>query len=750
MPVNDGSNIRITPFTPMQMPDMAREMSSLLTAMRRASGGGGRGKGDYLFNPLTKKYEWVPGADSKTRAANLLAQNAAAVQDAWNNPKDKNAQAIQEKLKTFGASSVERQAQIIDDIRKNDIPKLAGGLGWDGQAFIAGPLADLVKQQKEGQKAIDETGALDTLWDSARIGWRNFTDSLADLGASADEQITRATERQKYVENVQAENAALRNRARRINEGADFFDRFGWDELAASTGEFLGENAATLGAAIAGGGIGGLVARGLGMGARAAQAANYTGQALAGIVPGAAQQLGASTNEILSNKDLSLDQKREALEDSYGPSTVFGAAMGAAVLPFGQMMNRGIANAWRRAGLGDSEVAKFVKARRAGDAIPGDLMTWDDAWIAARNADRAAENAIINGGIKGRLGQQFRDSVTEGAVLGGIGQVGTNAIVGNPLLDNVAGATIGGAIGGSLFTPFNRRDPYRVDAEAAPNAALRRDNFLPNSDYAAISSAAGDAEYNRIFPSPTPRTTYSPQATVENIGEFGFAPPASGVLRRQAGYNIDPVFSPDLINSASAPVAKAVSAEKPIPYYTPVRRPGSRSYLSAMRQPISNDPRAAQLWSETPPDTGTTGVPNVIANAFNYTLMVFLVPCVLRLYNLLHSPLLRNLLLRNLLLRSNLYVLFQPGRQNVPVRSRRVPMSSHCATIFLQVKRTLLPLPAKSSAVRKSCASCNAERWPPSRITCLIWIWRAATSKDSKSVPASAVLPKSRKLSTCC
>ena len=614
MPVNDGSNIRITPFTPMEMPNMAREMSSLLTAMRRASGGGGRGKGDYLFNPLTKKYEWVPGADSKTRAANLLAQNAAAVQDAWNNPKDKNAQAIQEKLKTFGASSVERQAQIIDDIRKNDIPKLAGELGWDGQAFIAGPLADLVKQQKEGQKAIDETGALDTLWDSARIGWRNFTDSLADLGASADEQITRATERQKYVENVQAENAALRNRARRINEGADFFDRFGWDELAASTGEFLGENAATLGAAIAGGGIGGLVARGLGMGARAAQAANYTGQALAGIVPGAAQQLGASTNEILSNKDLSLDQKREALEDSYGPSTVFGAAMGAAVLPFGQMMNRGIANAWRRAGLGDSEVAKLVKARRAGEPIPGDLMTWDDAWIAARNADRAAENAIINGGIKGRLGQQFKDSVTEGAVFGGIGQVGTNAIVGNPLLDNVAGATIGGAIGGSLFTPFNRRDPYRVDAEAAPNAALRRDNFLPNSDYAAISSAAGDAEYNRIFPSPTPRTTYSPQATVENTGEFGFAPPASGVLRRQAGYNIDPVFSPDLINSASAPVAKAVSAERPIPYYTP------RSYLSAMRQPISNAPRAAQLWSETPPDTGTTGVPNAIANAFNYTL----------------------------------------------------------------------------------------------------------------------------------
>ena len=616
MPVNDGSNIRITPFTPMEMPNMAREMSSLLTAMRRASGGGGRGKGDYLFNPLTKKYEWVPGADSKTRAANLLAQNAAAVQDAWNNPKDKNAQAIQEKLKTFGASSVERQAQIIDDIRKNDIPKLAGGLGWDGQAFIAGPLADLVKQQKEGQKAIDETGALDTLWDSARIGWRNFTDSLADLDASADEQITRATERQKYVENVQAENAALRNRARRINEGADFFDRFGWDELAASTGEFLGENAATLGAAIAGGGIGGLVARGLGMGARAAQAANYTGQALAGIVPGAAQQLGASTNEILSNKDLSLDQKREALEDSYGPSTMFGAAMGAAVLPFGQMMNRGIANAWRRAGLGDSEVAKLVKAHRAGEPLPANASgSWSNALANARRADMEAENAIINGGIRGRLGQQFRDSVAEGAAFGGIGQLGTNAIVGNPLLDNVAGATLGGAIGGSLFTPFNRRDPYAtVGTVLSPSAPV-----TPGRVETRVASTPGEYGFAPSGLSRTEGQFY--QQAVNGQTDFdAFLSPfnidrntAATPEQVQAFYNISGIPSAGIVQRGNAGTPAPLRME---PTPQPVNR--GPSLFDVMRQSVLNDPRAAQLWAQTPPNTAATGAtPGTIGNAFN-------------------------------------------------------------------------------------------------------------------------------------
>lgn len=617
MPVNDGSNIRITPLQPMRLPDMARETSSLLTAMRRASGGGGggRGRGDIVFNPLTKKYEWIPGADTKTRLANMAAQNAEALRRVWNDPNNANAKAIQEKLKDFNSSSVERQAQILDDIRQNDIPKLASGLGWDGQAFVNGPFAELVNQQKTNQKAVDETGALDTLWDSARIGWRNFTDSLADLGSSADEQITRATERQKYVEGIQAENAALRNRARRINEGADFTDRFGWDELAATTGEFLGENAATFGAALAGGGIGGLIARGVGAGARAAQALNYGGQAVAGIVPGAAQQLGASTNEILNNKDLSLDQKREALEDSYGPSTMFGAAMGAAVLPFGQMMNRGIANAWRRAGLGDSEVAKLVKARRAGEALPANANgSWSNALANARRADMEAENAIINGGIKGRLGQQFRDSVAEGAAFGGIGQIGTNAIVGNPLLDNVAGATIGGAIGGSVFTPFNRRDPY---ASIAP----------------VLSPSA---------PVTTGRVESRVAATP---GEFGFAP--SGLSRTEGQFYqqavngqtaFDSFLSPINIDRSTAATPEQVqaftnisgipsagivqrgNAGTPAPLrMEPTPQPANRgpSLFDVMRQSILNDPRAAQLWSQTPPNTRVTGAtPGTIGNAF--------------------------------------------------------------------------------------------------------------------------------------
>lgn len=481
MPVNDGSNIRLTPLQPMRLPDMAREASTLLTAMRRASGGGGEGKGAKLFNPVTKQFEFIPGGSEKEREANLQRLIASQLAGAFTDGKTDASKSINAKLKKFGESSVERQAQIIEDIRRNDIPALAQQIGIDGQLFTDGPLGNLVEQQKNNAKAVDKTGTFDIFWDSIRRGGRTFADGLADIFSDSQEQMARANARQEYFKELEAENAYLRNRTRRQEEGAGFLDRLSGGEVLASMGEFLGQNAPTLAATVAGGALGAGLAGAAGASVRAG---SILGQAIPGAITGAGGQIGTVGDAIMSDPNLTDTQKQEALADAKAPAALFGGALGAAVLPVGQMARRGLSNLRANMGRGSSNVADVVRAQRAGEAIPNGALTWDDALSNARRADMLAENEIIRGGLGGRWRQQMADSVLEGMGFSGLGQIGTNVITGNDLTDNLGSAIAGGAFGSMLFTPFNRRTPYsdaqipaeRIAPEVLPAVAGPRQN----------------------------------------------------------------------------------------------------------------------------------------------------------------------------------------------------------------------------------------------------------------------------------
>ena len=482
MPVNDGSNIRLTPLQPMRLPDMAHEASTLLTAMRRATGGGGgEGKGARLFNPVTKQFEFIPGGSEKEREANLQRLITSQLAGAFTNGKTDASKSINVKLKKFGESSVERQAQIIEDIRRNDIPALAQQTGIDGQLFTDGPLKGLVEQQKTNARAVDDTGAFDIFWDSIRRGGRTFADGLADIFSDSQEQMARANARQKYFKELEAENAYLRNRTRRQEEGAGFLDRLSGGEVLASMGEFLGENAPTMAATVAGGALGAGLAGAVGTSVRAG---SIFGQMVPGAITGAGGQIGAVGDAIMSDPNLTDAQKQEALDDAKIQAGLFGGALGAAVLPVGQMARRGLSNLRANMGRGGSKVAEVVRAQRAGEAIPGGALTWEDALSNARRADMLAENEIIRGGLGGRWRQQMADSMLEGMGFAGLGQVGTNALTGNDLTENLGSAIAGGAFGGMLFTPFNRRTPYsdaqipaeRVAPEVLPAVAGPRQN----------------------------------------------------------------------------------------------------------------------------------------------------------------------------------------------------------------------------------------------------------------------------------
>lgn len=528
MPVNDGSNIRITPFTPMEMPNMAKEVSSLFSAMKRASGGGGGLGGEIMFNPVTNKFERIPGGSFKERQLNMNAMNDMRVQAAWNNSENKNVQAIQKKLQDFENASVERKNQIIDDIRRNDIPKLANDSGIDGRAFIAGPLKDLEQRQQEAAQQVAKTGALDVLWDSARIGLRNFTDSLADLGSNAQEQAARANARQQYIEQVRNENAYLQNSARRQAEGADFMDRFSGREVLAAAGEFAGQNIPTFGAMALGGAIGGALGGAIGLGARGA---TMVGQAIPGFITGAGQQMTASVDAILSDTTKTTEQKMQELEDAQTSSRLFGGALGAVVMPVGQGIRRAVSEGLANRGIGGSQVAQAIRNQRAGKALPNEVTSWDEALTNARRADIEAENALIRSRRLARFRQQAADSALEGTLFGAAGQLGTNVIADDPITTNMGAATLGGLVGGLGFTPFNRRTlrdvpdrVYNPNVPITPAGSTLYGPRVRTNDTARLndllsSGTWSDRDASIALP---PRTTiaFGPDSVQPN--EFGF------------------------------------------------------------------------------------------------------------------------------------------------------------------------------------------------------------------------------------
>lgn len=584
MPVNDGSNIRITPFQPFEIPDAARQASSLLTAMRRASGGGGggaggMGRGEWLIDSKTGQPYFVPGRTAFGIKQNEPAARSLRAQAAWNGQYDAN-KTIREKLQGFDTASVERKKQIIDDIRQNDIPKLEQQSGVNGADIIAAGLAPLEQQRQQAAKAVAQTGSFDVLWDAARTGLRNFTDSIADLGSNAQEQAARANARQQYIEQVRNENAYLQNSARRQAEGADFMDRFSGREVLAAAGEFAGQNIPTFGAMALGTAIGGPIGAAAGLGTRVG---SIVGAMIPGAATGAAQQMTVSVDAILSDPTKTTEQKMQELEDAQVSSRAFGGALGAVVMPVGQGIRRAVSSGLANRGIGGSQVAQTVRNQRAGKALPDDYLTWDAARAGARRADIEAENALIRGRSLARFRQQAADSALEGTLFGAVGQLGTNVIAGDPLGTNMGAATFGGAVGGLGFTPFNRRTLRTVpdnrfvagvDVPVGAPTDVNQQNVV-------------DAAWNAYDPNRA--TPYAGVPGMDTVGpwsapggpsEFGFGPD----IFNDIGYTWrQGVRTPDTIRDARF-------EERPVPDWAQQAR--EQAYIQSVQQQFAPRPAA--------------------------------------------------------------------------------------------------------------------------------------------------------------
>lgn len=305
----------------------------------RLAGGGGGGNGlsakdgawEWELDPNTPsgvRQIFVPGKTEKERA-----RNKALFQTAQFNKTFQNDPTVQEKLAGLSGKSIDAQAKTIEDIRKNDLPRLFGD-DRQAQRAIESVLKPQIDRINEGRKAIKEEGMLSTLWDSLRIGTKKTLTGLQEIGE--DEQTKRQlnAELQAEVQNIVDRNPYLKEQRLREQEGQGFWERSeGVGGLVQNALNWAGEDptaAATIGASAA-------LAPLTGGASLAARIAATAVPAAIGSVIGAGTEGAEFVERTVNDPNLTEEQKSRALEEGFGTAATTGAAFGGLTIPVGRV-----------------------------------------------------------------------------------------------------------------------------------------------------------------------------------------------------------------------------------------------------------------------------------------------------------------------------------------------------------------------------------------------------------------------------
>lgn len=306
----------------------------------KLAGGGGGGRGGLSAKDGAVEWEldpnspngvrqiFVPGKTEKERA-----RNKALFQTAQFNKTFQNDPAVQEKLAGLSGKSIDAQAKTIEDIRKNDLPRLFGD-DRQAQRAIESVLKPQIDRINEGRKAIKEEGMLSTLWDSLRIGTKKTLTGLQEIGE--DEQTKRQlnAELQAEVQNIVDRNPYLKEQRLREQEGQGFWERSeGVGGLVQNALNWAGEDptaAATIGASAA-------LAPLTGGASLAARVAATAVPAAIGSVIGAGTEGAEFVERTVNDPNLTEEQKSRALEEGFGTAATTGAAFGGLTIPVGRV-----------------------------------------------------------------------------------------------------------------------------------------------------------------------------------------------------------------------------------------------------------------------------------------------------------------------------------------------------------------------------------------------------------------------------
>ena len=486
MPQFSLPTVNIRPFEAPDYTQNLRSLSLLYSALARgqrgggAGGGRGAGKVYHIYRGLDEQgnpiYEPVYGGTEKLATRNFEAMTNDRAKFALSNDP-----AVSKKLANLPELSTEGQAEVLESIRKEDIPRLEKTLKIPAAALIREGLAEHEAARRQQLRAIEDND-WSSLFSRVKEGISTFGDNLDMLGASAEEKKLIAKRGEERRQQAIAANPYWQEQERLRAEG-----RLGTlTNVVTNPLDTMADTIGDLGAGLAGAVVGAKTGSALGsaLGLPGALGGAVGGAVLGGLA-GVPSGVGSYTRRVVNDQNLSDQQQTQAIEAGSASAGLTGFAANA--LPGGVFARSALAPISRGAaalaqrGIGGGAMQRLANAGT--DAASQGLL--------ARSV-RALPASMLEGAMM-NAGQQFGENVV----------FDQNTGLATPLSENVLDAALAGAVTGVPFAPFNaapataRRsverttDTTQPPADAADSVASPVEPIGPSgSDGAVVSNAA--------------------------------------------------------------------------------------------------------------------------------------------------------------------------------------------------------------------------------------------------------------------
>ena len=486
MPQFSLPTVNIRPFEAPDYTQNLRSLSLLYSALARgqrgggAGGGRGAGKVYHIYRGLDEQgnpiYEPVYGGTEKLATRNFEAMTNDRAKFALSNDP-----AVSKKLANLPELSTEGQAEVLESIRKEDIPRLEKTLKIPAAALIREGLAEHEAARRQQLRAIEDND-WSSLFSRVKEGISTFGDNLDMLGASAEEKKLIAKRGEERRQQAIAANPYWQEQERLRAEG-----RLGTlTNVVTNPLDTMADTIGDLGAGLAGAVVGAKTGSALGsaLGLPGALGGAVGGAVLGGLA-GVPFGVGSYTRRVVNDPNLSDQQQTQAIEAGSASAGLTGFAANA--LPGGAFARSALAPISRGAaalaqrGIGGGAMQRLANAGT--DAASQGLL--------ARSV-RALPASMLEGAMM-NAGQQFGENVVFNQTTG----------LDTPLSEYVMDAALAGAVTGVPFAPFNaapakaRRsverttDTTQPPADAADSVASPVEPIGPSgSDGAVVSNAA--------------------------------------------------------------------------------------------------------------------------------------------------------------------------------------------------------------------------------------------------------------------
>ena len=462
MPQFSLPTVNIRPFEAPDYTQNLRSLSLLYSALARgqrgggAGGGRGAGKVYHIYRGLDEQgnpiYEPVYGGTEKLATRNFEAMTNDRAKFALSNDP-----AVSKKLANLPELSTEGQAEVLESIRKEDIPRLEKTLKIPAAALIREGLAEHEAARRQQLRAIEDND-WSSLFSRVKEGISTFGDNLDMLGASAEEKKLIAKRGEERRQQAIAANPYWQEQERLRAEG-----RLGTlTHVVTNPLDTMADTIGDLGAGLAGAVVGAKTGSALGsaLGLPGALGGAVGGAVLGGLA-GVPFGVGNYTRRVVNDQNLSDQQQTQAIEAGSASAGLTGFAANA--LPGGVFARSALAPISRGAaalaqrGIGGGAMQRLANAGT--DAASQGLL--------ARSV-RALPASMLEGAMM-NAGQQFGENVV----------FNQNTGLDTPLSEYVMDAALAGAVTGVPFAPFNA-----APAKARRSVERTTDTTQPPADAA--------------------------------------------------------------------------------------------------------------------------------------------------------------------------------------------------------------------------------------------------------------------------